>query len=72
MGSEQSSGSLPLIAALGLAGVALVGCLAGVLGPALIPVVLAAGGIALVGGLHYWLWGQSITSDQEETGQEKD
>jgi hypothetical protein len=66
MGSDESSGSLPLIAALGLAGAVLVGCLASALGPLLIPAVLAAGGIALLGGLHYWLWGQAISDDQEE------
>jgi len=62
----QSSGSLPVIAGLGLAFAATVGCLGGLLGPNLIVVVLVAGGVALVGGLHYWLWGQAA-EQQEET-----
>jgi hypothetical protein len=66
MGPGQSSGSLPLIAVLGLAGAALIGCLASALGPLLIPALLACGGLALLGGLHYWLWGHAITGARDE------
>jgi hypothetical protein len=66
MEPESSSGTVTLIAVLGLAGAALIGCLASALGPLLIPVVLAVGGLALLGGFHYWLWGQAAGEQGEQ------
>ena len=54
------SSGLPLILALGFGGMLLIVCLMSLLGPALVYVVLIGGGVLMLGGLHYWLWGQGM------------
>ena len=71
MEPDSSSGTVVLLVVLGLAGAALVGCLASALGPLLIPAVLAVGGFALLGGLHYWLWGQNVMTNDERPNDER-
>ncbi len=65
----RPSGLTPILA-VGLFGLATLGCLIGLLGPALLPVLLAVAGLALVGSLHYWLWGHALTEKLE--AEEKD
>ena len=60
--------SLPVYAAVALPAAVLLACLTSWLGPALLPLLLAAAGVALVGGLHYWLWGRGLA----EAGPEED
>ena len=57
--------SLPLILGLGLFGTILLTCLMGLLGPALLYVVLIVGAGVLIGGVHYLLWGQSLKQGSE-------
>jgi hypothetical protein len=59
------SSGLPLILALGLGGLMLITCLMSLLGPALLYVVLIGGGVMMLGGLHYWLWGQGMAPDKQ-------
>jgi hypothetical protein len=62
---------LPIILGLGLFGAVLIACLMSLLGPALLYVVLVGGGLALVGGLHYWLWGQAVQGDSQSAEQQE-
>jgi hypothetical protein len=74
MGPESPTPSgLPVIVTVGLLGTLLFVCLGSLLGPALIYVVLAVGGVVMLGALHYWLWGQSISTENNPSeGQEEE